>query len=915
MKRFLAILTLLLCFGNAFAQLVSGVATDYKSLYARIYAEYAKDTLNVASLVNMATYYSDRHCPDWNLPTAMKYIQEAENIYVYMVQDNGSYRKVSKLMKKKITVAGVRQQKAQIISDAMDYVRSSDPISYEEMDQLAAAFPTNRVILQSIETRRMELALSEARAQRKLEPYYSIIQKYNGTETAQTAQRELLLLADSMCRMADNEAEIDRITRPYKEVPGMSRLVSRRKASAAYPTVVAQNTVRAYKEFLSQYPDCDEYEAVLDKIDSLVANSYKHLVTPQQYADFVKNNRENPLAEDALATLRNMILKQHDAMAARVYLKEFPLDEAYNNIFTTFYSWHTLEGNASPVEQFKKKYPNYPYSTVMNSDITAGRIFDKINFIAPYAESRYNAYVDYARQLTDKRLALVALQRTLQLQIVGKEWPKALARVRAFDKLTLEAVVPEVQEIDNILAAPVDNKRMATVQLQPAFDATTSVLHPSGQMLYYTHRTANGTSIYWAKRDGIHWKAQGAVRFANMENLGTTIYSFYENGYKMILGYGGDIWVAQLYDTVWRVTDNLPYPVNTDYFDGDAFMLPDGSGIILSSDRPNGYNLQPSGTYFHGDTALATDLYFVPVSARGWGNPVNLGPMVNSAYCERYPVMGKDMKTLYFCTDARGLGFGDIYVTKRSDLNSWTSWSTPVNLGKEINTGFNETGLSLSSDGKTLYFCTNGIKDRYGCFSTELAPRKVVAGYVDVQITSPGQENTLKVYDVKAQQILTEQVIAPEDPVSIRLQSGRTYVATLQSKRDLFAPSVVFQPSAKPVTIESWSADDLEGIAMPLPLVRFEPESALLTTLGVKEILNLATFLAANPQCIVEISIHVAGNDDTQCFMLSRNRGLEIKNYLIDNGVDSKQVIISGYGNSQINDNPKMAQVSVSFRM
>ena len=59
-----------------------------------------------------------------------------------------------------------------------------------------------------------------------------------------------------------------------------------------------------------------------------------------------------------------------------------------------------------------------------------------------------------------------------------------------------------------------------------------------------------------------------------------------------------------------------------------VFRVENGTGMLLASDRPNGQNLQPSGALFHGDTALATDLYFIPYTQNGWGAAVNLGVTV-----------------------------------------------------------------------------------------------------------------------------------------------------------------------------------------------------------------------------------------------------------------------------------------------
>src|SRR5438093_8275760 len=70
-----------------------------------------------------------------------------------------------------------------------------------------------------------------------------------------------------------------------------------------------------------------------------------------------------------------------------------------------------------------------------------------------------------------------------------------------------------------------------------------------------------------------------------------------------------------------------------------------------------------------------------------WAAPVNLGPVVNSAYADNGPAISKDRLSLYF-TSTRPGGFGDqdIWVSQRASLND--PWGPPTNLGPMINTSY-----------------------------------------------------------------------------------------------------------------------------------------------------------------------------------------------------------------------------------
>ena len=67
-----------------------------------------------------------------------------------------------------------------------------------------------------------------------------------------------------------------------------------------------------------------------------------------------------------------------------------------------------------------------------------------------------------------------------------------------------------------------------------------------------------------------------------------------------------------------------------------------------------------------------------------FGEPTNLGPIVNTAYRETYPFISHDGLSLYFGSNRPGtLGDRDIWVTTRATTED--EWGTPFNLGPPIN--------------------------------------------------------------------------------------------------------------------------------------------------------------------------------------------------------------------------------------
>jgi len=83
-----------------------------------------------------------------------------------------------------------------------------------------------------------------------------------------------------------------------------------------------------------------------------------------------------------------------------------------------------------------------------------------------------------------------------------------------------------------------------------------------------------------------------------------------------------------------------------------------------------------------------------------------LSKNVNIDFYQNHATVSKDGQTLLFTSeDDRGNGGLDIYKSKKQ---SDGSWGTPENLGKTINTEYDEDSPYLSDDGKTLYFSSKG---------------------------------------------------------------------------------------------------------------------------------------------------------------------------------------------------------------
>jgi len=124
---------------------------------------------------------------------------------------------------------------------------------------------------------------------------------------------------------------------------------------------------------------------------------------------------------------------------------------------------------------------------------------------------------------------------------------------------------------------------------------------------------------------------------------------------------------------------------------------------------PDALTLYFSGNFAGG--AGKNDLWYCtrPTVNDPWGPPVSVGAPVNTAAYEMYPCVSPDNLTLYFGEflptpyRAGGLGTGDLWMAARASPQD--PWGEPVNLGPNVNSAeYLESCPALSQDGLTLIF-------------------------------------------------------------------------------------------------------------------------------------------------------------------------------------------------------------------
>jgi hypothetical protein len=151
----------------------------------------------------------------------------------------------------------------------------------------------------------------------------------------------------------------------------------------------------------------------------------------------------------------------------------------------------------------------------------------------------------------------------------------------------------------------------------------------------------------------------------------------------------------------WLPPVNLGTTVNSSSDETQVAITHSGLSLYFSSNRPGGF----------GNTDIWVS-HRTNVQAP-WGEPRNLGPLINGPLFEFTPSFSPDDHWMFFTSGGRpeGLGGLDIYVTHRDDVTDDFGWRPAVNLGPSVNSPALDADpfyfVDPDTGEATLYFISN----------------------------------------------------------------------------------------------------------------------------------------------------------------------------------------------------------------
>lgn len=189
--------------------------------------------------------------------------------------------------------------------------------------------------------------------------------------------------------------------------------------------------------------------------------------------------------------------------------------------------------------------------------------------------------------------------------------------------------------------------------------------------------------------------------------------------------YYEDVYLSDKTEYGWTRARSIGKPINTPEHDAVVGLSPDGQKLFVYKDVNGG------------------DIYVSELRGSRYSRPSDISSNINSKYHESNACISPDGKTLYFVSDnpENSIGGRDIFY---SQLDENGNWSKRINIGTPINTKYDEEGVFIHPDGRTLYFSSTGHKTMggYDIFKSVMDKNGIWSEPVNIgyPINTPGDD-------------------------------------------------------------------------------------------------------------------------------------------------------------------------------
>jgi peptidoglycan-associated lipoprotein len=339
------------------------------------------------------------------------------------------------------------------------------------------------------------------------------------------------------------------------------------------------------------------------------------------------------------------------------------------------------------------------------------------------------------------------------------------------------------------------------------------------------------------------------------------------------------------------------------YTFGHPTLSKDGQYLVFASNMPGGQG--------------GKDLWYMKQENKKWGDPVNLGPEINTTGDEMFPFIHPEGTTLYFASDGHlGMGGLDIFFMDAPVGN----WEGDVeNMQSPINSAGNDFGIIFDGLSKG-YFTSDrdggkGGDDIYSFFVpslvftmqgtiTNIKSNQPIAGAKIKLEDSDG--NT---YEATSDETGFYEFAQIPNSKDRYIKEGKTYKIFVSKEEHLNAKgeesTIGLETSTTFVhdfALQKFTADPgQEPVEIEFPEVLYEFAKWDLKPESKDSLDFLYQVLIDNPSIVIELSAHTdSRGGDSYNLTLSQKRAQSCVDYLIDKGIDKRRLNPQGYGESRL---------------
>lgn len=436
--------------------------------------------------------------------------------------------------------------------------------------------------------------------------------------------------------------------------------------------------------------------------------------------------------------------------------------------------------------------------------------------------------------------------------------------------------------------------------------------------IHYTERGYDEDLFYTVKSDG-SWSEAHEFKTINtvynegsacISNDGKTLY-FARCNSPGSLG-NCDLFVShRLADNTWGNTRNLGPNINTSAWDSHPSLSHLGDTLFFASDRLGGFG--------------HSDIYYSVKDSNGeWQKAQNAGPIINTQGFEVSPFYHHRFNVLYFSSNGHPLNFGDFDIYK--SYRQGSSWGEPKNVGPLVNGAGSEYYFTIDSESKDLFYARSNSDDidNLDIFSfpvpMEAQPEATanLKGSLINSETKKPMRGIVSIIDLDKGVEVAPKFLRPDGSFDFSLINKRNYLLIIQGDDFFRIEELFFMDGDMEIHKET---EPIES-KIAFQSLEFENGKADILPEMQSDLNKVANFLIDHPDFNIDISGHTdsQGNLDAN-LRLSQARADAIKAYLTYTyKIDPDRIGARGFGSSmpivvEKNENDRRLNRRVEFEI